>query len=79
MIQLKVLLDVDTDLGAVWEETIDYEGVHLGGENHAYTISYIGEQAIAMKILEICLKYSPSGKFYANYNNSTTHQKWQDA
>lgn len=66
-IHLKVLLDVATDLGALWADVAGYSGVHLGGENSRYLVSYDGEKAQAMEILDICLKYADYGKFYADF------------
>lgn len=66
-VHLKVLFNVATDLGALWTELKEYNGIHLGGEQSNYAVYYDGNKETAMKILSACMRYSDNGKFYADF------------
>ena len=68
-VHLKVLFNVATDLGALWTEVKDYNGIHLGGEQSNYAVFYDGNQETAMKILCACMRHASNGKFFADFNS----------
>lgn len=67
-VHLKVLFSVATDLGALWTELKELNGIHLGGEHSSYAVYYDGNQETAMRILCACMRYSKNGKFYADFD-----------
>lgn len=64
---LKVLFNVATDLGALWTDVKEYDGIHLGGEQSRYSVTFDGPIGTAMDVLSICLKYSDNGKIIADF------------
>lgn len=66
-VTLDVLIDVKTDIEALWAEIGGIETTHLGGRHGQYSVSFIGSQKNAFKVLNKCLEYSHVGKFFADY------------
>ena len=69
-VHVEISFGPDTDIKAFWDKVKGFGGVHLGGKNSRYTATYVGDEIIAMRVIEAA-EQMPDHEIHAYYTSHT--------